>query len=255
MTATIKDIKQKYLYARWSNESNFFWTYRVRRPVSYYMAWCFLRLGFSANNVTLSFLLVGIIGCLFLASGNYLYLVIGALLIELSITLDCVDGHLARLKGTSYVGTILDFWCGKIVFVSSMFSLGIGLSKILSPVDIHVSIIPLIKVGVFLYVGFFAALAALSIWAVRLYWLYIAPRTSSEDMLPDSNLRASKKGMVVDNLFGYSGAYAPLMVVSAILGVLEVFLLLVLMVYGLFLLVLMAIVLKRAHVLDMIKTS
>jgi phosphatidylglycerophosphate synthase len=254
MTVTIKDIKQKYLDAK-SNERNFLWTYRVRRPVSYYIAWCCLRLAISANIVTLSFLLVGIIGCIFLASGSHLYLVIGALLIEFSIILDCVDGHIARFKGTSYVGSVLDFWAGEIVFVSSMFSLGIGLSKIWSPVDIHISIIPLIKGDVFLYVGFFAALSALLAWAVRIHWLYIAPRTSSEDAQPDSKLRASKKVIVVDNLFHYSGAYAPLMVVSAILGVLEIFLLLVLTVYGLFLLVLMAIVLKRAHALDMVKAS
>jgi phosphatidylglycerophosphate synthase len=254
MKVTIKEIKQKYLEKK-SYEKKYLWTYHVRRPLSYYIAWCLLRLGITANNVTLSYLLVGIMGCILLSTGNHLYFVVGALLVEFSNILDSVDGHIARFTGPSYVGYILDDWSGEIVHVSSMFSLGIGLSK-MSPVSMYISILPVIREDAFLYVGFLAALSALFAWSVRNEWLSIAPRSSSsDDMEPDSALRNSKKVKLIDNLFSYSGAYAPLMVISAIFGILEIFLALVFMVYGLFLLILMGLVMRRAHLLDMGKTS
>jgi phosphatidylglycerophosphate synthase len=245
MKVTIKDIKEAYSHER-PNEKKFVWTYYVRRPISYYLAWCCLRLGISANNVTLSFLFVGIIGCALLASGIFLFLVIGALLIELSNILDCVDGHIARIKRGTYVGTCLDSWAGEAVFVSSMFSLGIGLSKV--PSSSYVSSFP-VKGIWFLYLGFFAALAALSAWAVRNHWLSISPRPS-DDMQPDTELRSSGLVIVTDNLFHYSGAYAPLMIVSVVLRLSPVFLILVFAVYGAFLFVLMAIIMKKAYLLD-----
>jgi phosphatidylglycerophosphate synthase len=254
MKVTIKEIKHKYLEMK-PYEKKYLWTYHVRRPLSYYIAWCLLRLGITANNVTLSYLLVGIMGCILLSTGNYLYFVVGALLIEFSNILDSVDGHIARFTGPSYVGYILDDWSGEIVHVTSMFSLGIGLSKISSPVSMYISFLPVIREDAFLYVGFLAALSALFAWSVRNEWLSIAPRSSSDDMEPDSALRDSKRVKVIDNLFSYSGAYAPLMVISAIFGTLEIFLALVFMVYGLFLLILMRLVMRRAHLLDMGKTS
>lgn len=253
MKVTIKEIREKYLDVKSKKEKKFVWEYYVRRPISYYIAWGFLRLDVSANKVTLSFLFVGIIGCILLASGEHLHVVIGALLIEFSNILDSVDGHIARIKGTSYVGELLDSWAGETVLVSSMFSLGIGLSKISNSVLAHMVILSVIRGNAFLYVGFLAALAVLAGGTVRYYWLSAAPRLS-DDTQPDSELRASKKVKVIDNLFHYCGAYAPLMVISAILGVLEIFLAFVFMVYGLFLLVLMGIVMRRAHLLDMTKT-
>ncbi len=248
MKITIQEIKERYLRER-TNEKRFVWTYYVRRPISYYIAWFCIKLGISANSVTLSFLFVGIIGCLVLTGGNYLFLVVGAVLIELSNILDCVDGHIARLKGGSYVGTLLDSWSGEAVFVSSMFSLGIGLSKNTGPMY-HISHIPVIGGVVCLYVGFFAAFAALSAWAVRYHWFFVARRSSPNDLQLDGNLRESKAVMVIDNLFHYTGAYAPLMVVSTILGVGRIFLILVFMAYGSFLLAILAITLKRAYRLD-----
>jgi len=64
-----------------------------------------------------------------LAIGSYEMFITGALLIELAIILDCVDGNIARVRGKSILGNTLDTWAGEITLVLSMFMLGIGLSN------------------------------------------------------------------------------------------------------------------------------
>ena len=249
MKVTIKEIKEKYLASK-SDEKKFVWTYYVRRPVSYYMTWPFLMLGFSANQVTLLWLFVGIMGSAFLTTGNYLFIVIGAILLELSGILDCVDGHIARFGRPTYSGKILDTWAGEIVLISSMFSLGIGLSKS-TDTFLH-RIMSLYSIGneIFLYVGFFAALASLAAWAVRVHWRSTALKLQLDNVDPDSNLRTSNKVLILDNLFHYSGTYALLMIVFASLGASDAFILLIAMVYGGFLLKFMSTVVRKMRMLD-----
>ncbi len=63
----------------------------------------------SANQVTMLAILSGIAAGFLFAAGTYLTLFIGALAYQLSLVLDCADGQLARLKGTSSeFGRILD---------------------------------------------------------------------------------------------------------------------------------------------------
>ena len=63
---TIKDIKERYLASK-EKEKRFKWTYYVRRPVSYYVAWPFLKLGVSATSVTILWLFIAGIGCAIIA--------------------------------------------------------------------------------------------------------------------------------------------------------------------------------------------
>jgi hypothetical protein len=118
---TVKQIKEKYLASK-EKEKKFKWTYYVRRPISYYLAWPFLRLGVSASAVTIVWLFVAIIGCGFMALGGYYNMIIGAVLLEFAVILDCVDGHIARFTRPTRTGDVLDTWVGEILLVSSLFS-------------------------------------------------------------------------------------------------------------------------------------
>jgi len=63
----------------------------------------------SPNQVTILSLIFGLIGSVYLCFGEFWYYLIGALLHQISITLDYVDGSLARLRGqTSKFGGWLD---------------------------------------------------------------------------------------------------------------------------------------------------
>ncbi len=126
MRISVDDIRKRYLESK-THEKGWVWTYYVRRPVSYYLAVFFLRLNISANKVTMMFIITGVIGSLLLALGDYVMSILGALLIELAIILDCVDGNIARVKGSTILGNTLDTWGGEITLILSMYML-VGLS-------------------------------------------------------------------------------------------------------------------------------
>ncbi len=67
----------------------------------------FIKLGFSANKVTIIALILGAL------SGVFIYLsmpITSIVFLWLSGYLDAVDGTIARIKGSTYFGTVMDFW-------------------------------------------------------------------------------------------------------------------------------------------------
>jgi len=103
------------------------WIYLVIRRLSFYPTWVCLKLGISANQATFVSIVVGILGCLFLAAGGYVNSVIGALLVNGWSLLDCVDGNLARLtKSYSKYGWFLDSITGFMMNAFLLVSVGIG---------------------------------------------------------------------------------------------------------------------------------
>lgn len=248
---SIKEIKESYLRVK-EEEKKFKWTYYVRRPISFYMAWPFMQLGVSANSITVFWLIIGIVGGIFVATGTYTNMIIGTVLFELAIIFDCVDGHVARFGRPSRLGGILDMWSGEILLVSSFFSIGVGLSntsqdllggRILSGLGVDSKV-------TFLYFGFVGALASLSAWTVRLHWRTITLRSNLVDVEPDKDLRDSRKVLIIDNLFSYSGALTFLMILGAALYFLDVLLVIICIVYILHLSVFMQRVIRRARSLD-----
>ncbi|WP_067501444.1 CDP-alcohol phosphatidyltransferase family protein [Actinoplanes sp. TFC3] len=62
------------------------------------------------NGLTMGAFLLGIASAACFAQGDYVWLAVGALIFHLSFVLDCMDGKIARLKGTGSVfGAWLDY--------------------------------------------------------------------------------------------------------------------------------------------------
>ncbi|GAB2846902.1 CDP-alcohol phosphatidyltransferase family protein [Actinocorallia aurea] len=80
------------------------------RSVSPYLTWLLLRLGLSPNQMTYLMILCGIgAGVAFAVGTGILSAVIGAVLVQLYLVLDCSDGEAARVTGrTSITGVFLD---------------------------------------------------------------------------------------------------------------------------------------------------
>lgn len=79
------------------------------RRVSVYLTRPALRLGLSPNAVTAVMIVVGMAGAAVLAVGGWWPALIGMLLVQLYMVLDCVDGEVARWTGkTSVAGIYLD---------------------------------------------------------------------------------------------------------------------------------------------------
>lgn len=84
----------------WEKEESIF-SEKVARPVSYYPAWLFIKIGVSANTVTCLSFILGLAGLAFIALGSYTNMAIGASLLLIHYFLDRVDGSVARATGTS----------------------------------------------------------------------------------------------------------------------------------------------------------
>jgi len=248
MKITIKEIIERYRVDK-SFETRLFWTSYAQRPISFYLAWLCLKLGLSANKVTLMFFGVGVVACLFFGTGDYTYMIIGAALLEFSFILDCVDGHIARLKGSTYLGQILDLWSGNAIMASSMFALGIGLSKNHELLSLHLlhSIFPTLSNISLLYVGFFASFVSLLTWYMRNSWRVKVLHLNKDD--PDFQPR-TRAMIIIENLFAYPGGYAITMLVFAVLHVLDIFLILIMIIYAGSLLLSLHKMLRTAYFLD-----
>jgi phosphatidylglycerophosphate synthase len=66
------------------------------REVSLPLIWLFVRIGVTANQVTLLWIAAGLISSGLLASGNYWWTIVGALFLQLALLLDRADGDVAR---------------------------------------------------------------------------------------------------------------------------------------------------------------
>jgi phosphatidylglycerophosphate synthase len=98
-------------YRRTSKPKDILWNRWVARPLAAVLIVPLARTGVTPNQITLATLPVFLAGAALIAFGRgWGLLVAGAAVIELSYVLDCADGQLARLKGTSSpAGAHLDF--------------------------------------------------------------------------------------------------------------------------------------------------
>ena len=106
MFAAIRDV-----YRRTRKPNDILWNRLVARPLAAVVVVPLARTGITPNQVTFLTLPVFLAGAVVLALlPSWSALVAGAAIIEFSYVLDCADGQLARLKGTSSpVGAHLDF--------------------------------------------------------------------------------------------------------------------------------------------------
>src|SRR2546425_3026549 len=250
MGVGIREIKEADLQNK-AHGNEFKWSYYVRRPVSHYIAVTFLRLEVTATTITLLWLFLGIAGCISIASGNYVYMIIGGVMLEFANILDRVDGIVARFKRPTIAGGILDTWSGVIILSLSMFSIGIGISKNVDSILIN-KIIPSFGLDYywFIYVGFAAAFSNILGWAVRGTWRSAAVRFSRHTEV-DKTMRSSKRSVfIVDNAFHYNGAYFPLLVLSIILNAADLFIMLVAYIYVAHLITIILLIMRNAETID-----
>lgn len=122
---TIDDIRSKLPEEKGATEKYNLWGH-VLRPVSYYIAWLFLKLGISANKVTGISIIIGFVGCLFLAFGSYISMIIGALILNIWALLEYVDGDVARYNNScSNYGAFVDDL--NVAFTSVIFFISAGI--------------------------------------------------------------------------------------------------------------------------------
>ena len=97
---------------------------KIARHIAYYLA---NHTNVTPNQVTFMVFFVSIIASLLFLTGQRLYLIVGGLLAQLSFTLDCTDGELARLKNmNSGSGVFFDPVIDRISVTLLIFTLSLG---------------------------------------------------------------------------------------------------------------------------------
>lgn len=87
-------------------------------------------------------------------------------------------------------------------------------------------------------------MSTLAAWAVKNNWQVIIKRIEGLVSVP------RRSTFIIENIFHYSGAYSVTMLISAILNILDFFLLLVGLVYTINLFVIIYTIVKKAYSLD-----
>ena len=108
-------------------EKIFFFTNLINRPVGRVLTNTFINTSIRPNFITLLVLLTALIATCFLFSNQYKYILLSIFFFQLSSSLDCVDGPIARLKyQTSRLGSILDSYNDKIIKFLFYFAIGLN---------------------------------------------------------------------------------------------------------------------------------
>ncbi len=130
MSASIEEIRGSWSEEKKAFNRQFPWNYYVSRQLSFYVTWIFLRLSINANQATGISLVAGLMAAACFTSGNSSAFVAGALLFNLFLVLDGVDGNIARVSGSSSAaGKFYDIATGLVVETSFFFSIAVGLLR------------------------------------------------------------------------------------------------------------------------------
>lgn len=100
------------------------------RPLGRFLSKVLIHTPVTPNQVTVVSMLVGLLGAYYFAVGNYTAGILGALLLQLSALIDCVDGDIARVVfKESPVGKWLDITLDQVVHVAVFAAIAAGLAR------------------------------------------------------------------------------------------------------------------------------
>lgn len=106
-----KDYTVKYFYnalPAWKKKKDPILSQIIYRPLSFVFASLCVKLGISANTVSYVSTIEAILACSFFLWGTYECNIIGAILINVWLLMDCIDGNLARAVRKQPFGEFAD---------------------------------------------------------------------------------------------------------------------------------------------------
>ncbi len=109
------------------NSKSSLWVKWIIRKLSFPFTFLFINLGFSAWGASVLSIFVALAGCAALCIDSALWRVVGVVLVELWLVMDCVDGNIARVKKTSSpMGGCIDAFSGYFITAFVFFSVGVS---------------------------------------------------------------------------------------------------------------------------------
>jgi len=205
MSSTVPSLAQ--IRASLPPEKNRFdslWVRLVLRPLSFLVAWVFLRLGFSANQVSYLAVLVSLLAAVLMGTGERNVAIVGAFLFNCFALLDCVDGNIARVRRqASPYGGFMDALGGYVAFACVFPAAGIAAEHAKQQIPF-----PVMDNLNFIIVG---AIAAISNLTMRLVYQHFSNIVGQKTVKPGTFQKN------VDNNLGITGLLMPAVLVGTIM--------------------------------------
>ena len=227
---TIREIRFKCKFSEEKERftKNMLWAYYVLKRPSYYLVWVCLRLGISANQISYLSLISGTIGCMFLASGTYEVMIIGALLVNFYPFLDAADGNMARCTNTcSKYGAFLDNVVDSTMSVLLFTCAGIGAFNFYYSEQWlnSVNILSNIDRNIFLFLGCWTSLCYIfpRLIGYEFQKVFSQKQIGREDVLGNPS---SFINIIGSNLYNITGLVMPILLFAVIFRFLGLFVLL-----------------------------
>ena len=126
---TIKELKAIcYPPKKRLTNDYLFLTFLIRR-ISIYFTFVLIRLKITANQVSLLSLVSVLVGCYLLSTGHSSLVLWGAILMNVSMLFDCVDGEIARYRGPTKLGGFLEGIQADFTYALLLPSIAVGLYR------------------------------------------------------------------------------------------------------------------------------
>jgi phosphatidylglycerophosphate synthase len=120
---TLGDIKKKTL-----KPADAWWTVLIIDPIAIRLVWIFANFTkIKPNQITLFSFFIGLISAWLFLQGEHFYLILGAVVFEISFVFDCIDGKLSKLTNRqSKLGYFLDYALDRWRIFVNLFALIYG---------------------------------------------------------------------------------------------------------------------------------
>lgn len=206
-----------------------FWVKLVARPLSYLFTFLLVNIKCSANLISVISAVVVFAGCVLISVNQFTSMLIGIILINLWIVLDCCDGNIARVtKKSSYMGEFVDAASGYVICAFSCLALGIAAYNC-STLIFGEKSIWLIVIGA---IGSITDIFARLIYQKYTNCVFVAEckLTGSATYTPENYSfydPKARKGLtyirlVVDRQLGISGLFMPFLIVSFVFNIYDI---------------------------------
>lgn len=194
------------------NSKSSLWVKILVRRISFFVTWIFINLGFSPWLVSVLSVFVALAGSIFISLNSDIYRLIGVLLIQFWLVLDCVDGNIARvLKKSSVFGEFIDALSG--YYVTGFVFIAVGIAAFYTDSYISCPYIYIIMGGV-------TSIAGLLSRIIHQKYTYAIMIQNGDQKIPETEVENKRSIQYLRSRFdkelGISGLFMPALIVSYI---------------------------------------
>ena len=206
------------------NSKSSLWVKLIVRKVSFIFTFILINCKCSAWLASIISVFVACFGCVFLGIDSTISRVVGVVLIELWLVFDCVDGNIARVKGTSSeMGEFIDALSG--YYVTGFVYFFVGLAAY------HTTELFLNKTDWMLLLGAVSTVAGLLSRIIHQKYVYsimvINNRNQNSKIIAPNKEVENKRSLQylrsrLDKEIGISGLFMPFLIVALILNIFDI---------------------------------